>query len=428
MGKLGGVPMRSLKTKSVVAGLALALGFSGLSATQANAAASDKGTLVVWMMPDAKGWQGAIDGANAAFKKKYPNVKVDIQYQTWADHLTKFEASVVARKTPDVIEFGNTEVTKYAAAGALKALDKKSFENSATWLKGLADAGSYNGKVYAVPYYAGSRAVIYRTDIYTDLKLKVPTTYDQFLANGKTIMASKYGTADSTFSALYFPGKYWYAAMSYVYDNGGSIAKQVKGKWVGNLSSTASIGGLNRYKEVSDALSKADKNGTEAAQWDAMKAGKGAMSYGNGWELGLSAPAGDTTKVSAFPMPSVTDGKYAPAFLGGSNLAVPARSAHTAWGTDWIAAYTASAQMKLMVAAGVLPNTTSLLNLVTGASAPFAESAKSTWFVPASANWANVELAQVLPNLFASIASGSKTVKAAAADADKLIGIILNAK
>ena len=31
------------------------------------------------------------------------------------------------------------------------------------------------------------------------------------------------GAAD--YSALYFPGKYWYAAMSFVYDYGGQIAR-----------------------------------------------------------------------------------------------------------------------------------------------------------------------------------------------------------
>ena len=418
--------MRLKKSKSLIAGVALAVGFSGLSVAPSQAKAPDKGTVTIWMMPDAKGWQKAIDGANALFAKKYPKVKVNIQFQTWGDHLTKLESTLVAHKTPDVVEFGNTEITKYAAAGALMPLKKSSFANSSTWLKGLADAGTYNGKVYAVPYYAGSRAVIYRTDIYSALGLSVPNSFDQFLANGKAIAASSYATSDPTFSALYLPGKYWYAAGSFLYDTGGSIAKRVKNKWVGNLESSQSIAGLNHFKTVSDLLSKADKTGTEASQWTAIAAGKGAMSYGNGWELGLSAPGGDLTKVSAFPMPSSTQGKYAPAFLGGSNLAIPAASKHGAWATEWVADYTNTAQETLMVAAGVLPNTTSLLNLVAGASAPFAQAAKSTWFVPASPNWANVELAQVPQQLFSSIADGSKTVQQAAADADKLLNIILN--
>ena len=32
---------------------------------------------------------------------------------------------------------------------------------------------------------------------------------------------AKYGK-DRNFSALYYPGQYWYAAMSFVYDHGGA--------------------------------------------------------------------------------------------------------------------------------------------------------------------------------------------------------------
>ena len=91
---------------------------------------------------------------------------MNVQYQSWGDYKTKFEATLSAGSGPDVIEFGNTDVPKYSAAGALAPLTRSEFPNSATWLSGLTKAGSYNGKLYAVPYYAGARAVIYRTDQY----------------------------------------------------------------------------------------------------------------------------------------------------------------------------------------------------------------------------------------------------------------------
>ena len=54
----------------------------------------------------------------ATFKAQHPGVDVKIQYQTWSDHLTKFDAALAAGNAPDVIEMGNTEMTKYMAAGA----------------------------------------------------------------------------------------------------------------------------------------------------------------------------------------------------------------------------------------------------------------------------------------------------------------------
>ena len=38
-------------------------------------------------------------------------------------------------------------------------------------------------------------------------------------------MAKFGGKKIRTYSAVYFPGRYWYAAMSFVYDFGGQIAK-----------------------------------------------------------------------------------------------------------------------------------------------------------------------------------------------------------
>ena len=395
---------------------------------------ADPSTITVWMMGDYESWPGAVTMANAEFKKKYPNTTVIIEKQTWADHLTKFEATLASNSVPDVIEFGNTEVTKYAAAGALADLTsyKAGMDNSKTWLKGLTDAGSYNGKLYAVPYYAGSRAIIYRTDMYKAVGAGVPTSYAELLATSKKIQA-KYGASNKNFSAIHMPGKYWYAAMSFVYDAGGSIAKKNSaGEWVGNLASPQSIAGLNRFKEIVTTVSKSNKSGTEAEQWKVMGSSSAAVSYSNGWELGLisnTAFGGDpklATKLKAYPMPSVTKGKYAPAFLGGSNLAVPAKSDAVALGAEWIKHYVSAKAMTYIVTeGGALPNNTSLLYLVPPANKAFAEAAKSTWFVPTAKNWVNVEKAQVLQTMLSNIATGKKTVAAAAAEADKEITKLL---
>ena len=67
-------------------------------------------------------------------------------------------------------------MTKYMVAGAFQDLtsDRSSFPNASTWLDGLAAAGRLGGKLYGVPYYAGSRVVTYRTDLFKKAKIKVP--------------------------------------------------------------------------------------------------------------------------------------------------------------------------------------------------------------------------------------------------------------
>src|SRR5262249_48177776 len=148
-------------------------------------------TITVWLQTDAQAanWQPIVNAANAQFQQQHPGWSVNVQFQTWGSHLQKFDATLAGGNAPDVIEMGNTEMTKYMAAGAFQDLtgDKSSLPNSSTWLQGLAASGRYGGKLYGVPYYAGSRVVTYRSDLFKKAGLKVPTSLAQFTAAAKKL-------------------------------------------------------------------------------------------------------------------------------------------------------------------------------------------------------------------------------------------------
>lgn len=401
------------------------------AAGSAGAVSDASGELTVWLQPDAQtGWPELVQAATDEFNKANPNVTVNVEYQSWADHLTKIDAALAGSTPPDVIELGNTETTKYMAADALADLSGFTFDNQDTWLTGLSDASKYNGKTFAVPYYAGARAVIYRTDMYADAGFTVPTSQDEFNAGNQKLM-DKFGADDKKFSAFYVPGKYWYLAMSYVYDQGGAIATQSGDTWTGTLDSPEAQAGLEAWKKAADIASRADKSGTEAEQWNAMAAGNVASDYGNGWEVGLiyAEDGGDPAlkdKIAAYPMPSVTAGEVMPTFLGGSVLAVPAKSANADLAAQWIKAFTSTSNQKALAAKSVLPNTTSLLGDVPVEAQPFAQAAQKSWFVPTAVNWANVETAQVIPNMLVDILTGKSTIPDATKAASAQITELLN--
>src|SRR3954454_19869752 len=200
-----------MKTRIMAAAI-LAVVLAAAASTASGGTSSAKATkIVVWLQNDAQsGWPEAVALANRNFKAQHPGVDVDVQYQTWGTHLQKFDAGLVGGDAPDVIELGNSEMTKYMAAGAFKTLTQSAFPNNKTWLQGLKTSCQYNGKLFGVPYYAGARAVIYRKDQFRAAGVKgVPQTLQQYVAAGKKLM-KKYGK-DRGYSALYFPGKYWYA-------------------------------------------------------------------------------------------------------------------------------------------------------------------------------------------------------------------------
>jgi N,N'-diacetylchitobiose transport system substrate-binding protein len=394
-------------------------------------------TVTVWLQSDAqKGWPAVVDQANRRFTRT-TGAKVKIEWQQWSNYTTKLDSTFAGSTAiPDVVELGNTQTSSYIAAGAFSDLssDKASFANSATWLQGLAESGtSPQGKLMAVPYYAGSRVVIYRKDIWTKAGVtSVPTTLDELYTDLDKVKAANSG--DKAFSAFYMPGKYWYAAMSFVYGTDGKIASLNGDKWQGELASAQSQQGLANWQKLATRYSVGGATKDEADQDNIMSQGHVAAILGNGWEVGsVTDPKTGNPKLakdlSTFPMPGTSAGQYTPSFLGGSDLAVPEKASNKSLGAEWIKIYTDTTS-QTMLAKYAIPNTTSLLSVYeqqAQANQSTGEAAKDTWFVPNTPNWANVESGNVLQNALESIATGKASTASAAQSADKQIETILNA-
>jgi N,N'-diacetylchitobiose transport system substrate-binding protein len=429
--------VRIIAAVGVLVALAVAAS-SATGGTPASKARPAANSITVWLQVDAQsGWADVVADATKAFKSQHPDVNVDVQYQTWGTHLAKFDATLAGGNTPDVIEMGNTEMTKYMAAGAFADItaDKGSFPNSSTWLKGLELSCRFNGKLYGVPYYAGSRVVIYRKDNYKQAGInRLPTSLDEFLANGNKLV-SKFGKSNKNFSAFYLAGRDWYSGLAFVYDYGGTIAVQTSGKWKGALDSKKSIQGLTKLKQVFAALSRASKTTDEAHPFPTIPfaQGRAASFIGPGWQFGYALdPKVGNPKLKpvmgAYAMPSHVKGQVMPGFLGGSDLAIPASSKNKDLAKDWIKAFTSTAAETGIVKAGNIANTTTLLNLNKGTpGAALGQAAKNSWFVPTAKNWVNVENAGVLQDMLTAIYTGDLSVRDAAKRASDRITEILNA-
>jgi N,N'-diacetylchitobiose transport system substrate-binding protein len=393
-------------------------------------------TITVWLQSDAQnGWPDVVKQANQRFTQA-TGAQVKIEWQQWSNYTTKLDSTFAGSTAiPDAVELGNTQTSSYIAAGAFADLtaSKKDFENSGTWLQGLEESGtSPDGKLMAVPYYAGSRVVIYRKDLWDKAGVTTPPkTLDELYADLDKIKAANSG--DPNFSAFYMAGKNWYAAMSFVYGAGGKIATHSGGSWTGGLESSEAQQGLQNWQKLTTySVGGATKD--EADQDSIMAQGHVAAILGNGWEVGaVTAPDTGNPKLadvlSTFPMPGTSAGNYTPSFLGGSDLAVPDKAANKGLGAEWIKIFT-DTQSQTMLAKFAIPNTTSLLNVYEQqgqANQSTGEAAKNTWFVPNTPNWANVEAGNVLQNALESIATNKSSVADAAKSADTQIAKILNA-
>ncbi|MEU4236376.1 extracellular solute-binding protein [Actinoplanes sp. NPDC026619] len=405
--------------------------------TSASGPVDGKGkTLKVWLMVDAQSsWKGVVDDASKRFTDA-TGAQVSVEYQQWANHLTKLDATLAGNDVPDVVELGNTEFPKYVFSSAFAAINPGDYENSGSWLQGLKGACDFEGKTYCVPYYAGARVLIYRTDLFKSAGIAAaPTTYAEFLADADKLQAAK--KSDSKFGAVYMPGQYWYSAMSWVKSTGGEIAVQNGDKWAGQLSQPKSIEGLQRWVDMVKKYSKGDPTKNENDQAGIFAQGEAGMFYGNAWEVGAAeqikkdpndpnSPLVDTKvkgKLAAAPMPEV------PSFLGGSNLGVTEKSQNKELAAQWIKAYTDSTSMAGLIKANALPNATALLDKAATDNptiAPAALAAKSSWFTPSAEKWADVEKGNILQTMLTDVLTGKKSVADGAKWADDQMNTTLN--
>ena len=150
--------------------------------------------------------------------------------------------------------------------------------------------------------------------------------------------------------------------MGFVYDYGGQIATQYRGKWVGTLDRPAALTGLAAYKAFFQAASQASKTTIETRPnpYDVYAQGNAASMIGPSW---FSCCVGDNYKAATaqFVMPGHVKGQPMPGFLGGSDLAVPVTSSNKNEARRLDQGLHRHASEKALQAKGNIPNATNLL-------------------------------------------------------------------
>ncbi|MFD5102572.1 extracellular solute-binding protein [Streptomyces albidochromogenes] len=416
-----------------VAGMMVGIAACGDSGSSGGGDEAKPKELTVWLTVDAQNnWPELVKAADDTIVKKYPGIKIKHEYYGWPDKNAKLDAVLATDKAPDVVEMGNSEMVGYMSTGAFAEVDPSKFDKSDEWLDGLKLSVTYEGKTYGVPYYAGGRVGTWRKDVAAEAGVKAPPKTYKELTSALDKIQKKKG---DKFSAWYQPSPDWYAAMSFVYDAGGSIAEQSGDQWKSNLSSPESLKGLNEYKKVLDRYMHADKTKDEADRPVVFGQGKAATMFAAAWEGGTAAdPKNDKVgkladKIESFVMPGPS-GKNLPVFLGGSDLAIPVKSDAQAVAGEWINAFTGAEGQKGLIGKGNLPNNKSDLEPLKSdpATAVPATAAASSWFVPTAPGWGQVEKGKILQTMLQEIGTGKKSVEAAAKAADAKIDKVINTK
>ena len=372
-----------------------------------------------------------VEYAIAEFAKIHPDVEVQLERQQWTGIVEKLTTALSGSDAPDIVEFGNTQAQTFEAAGAVVDLTDRADElGGDDFLQSLLEAGTYDGSLYAVPYYAGARVVIYRKDLFEEAGIAIPTTLEEWAAAGEAL---KEANADvPNFSGIYLPGRNWHGVLPLIWDAGGDIAVKESEEWVGTLDTPESIAGLEFFKEVFDRANAAPADADDANDYLAFCAGEVGMMPAPGWKPGQIINEDDgcpdmEAQIGVFPLPGSEPGTTSPVFLGGSNLGIPTNSGNQDLAYELLKILVSAEYQRQIAEAGLIPALKSELASVTGSEAAVAQAtaAENSRFVPTSEHWADVEAANVLPDMLVEIAQGGD-IAAAAANADAAIEAALN--
>ncbi|RJK94799.1 extracellular solute-binding protein [Vallicoccus soli] len=379
----------------------------------------------VWINgPDTP--QEARDWLKTTFEDQHPGSTLVIEEQQWEGLVEKLTTALTSpSETPDVVEVGNTQAATFTTAGAFSDLTGElEALGGDDLLQGFVEAGSADGKTYAVPYYAGSKYVFYRKDLLARAGLQVPTTLDEFV---DTAVALKQANPEpASFSGFWFPGQDWRNGAAFVWAAGGDLAVQEGGSWRGALSTPESLEGLRTAQRLFTEASGAPRDGNEADPQVPFCAGEVGMLSAPSWVRGLiEDPEGGCPEmmeqVGVFALPG-PDGGPAPVLLGGSNIAVPAQSPDQELAKDAVALMLSEDYQTILAENGLTPALESLSSALGDDEFAQAtiEAASNAKLTPAAAGWASVEGSRVLEDLFVGIAGGGD-VEQLAREADAKI-------
>ena len=374
--------------------------------------------------------QEARDYLKETFEDENPGSTLVIEEQQWTGLVDKLTTSLSSNDSPDIVEMGNTQAPAFTSAGALLSLDDiKEQLGGSDLLPGFVEAGTWDGTLYAAPYYSGSRVVFYNTAMYEQAGVAVPTTLDEYVAGGVTLAEKLPGV-----SGVYFPGKDWYNALPFVWENGGEVAVLEDGTWDAQLSSPESVAGLMQVQELMTEASLAPKDGDETEGWVPFRTEKAATYSAPSWaywsivadEDQQPTAVAETTGYYALPG---KDGGAAQVFAGGSNIGIAAKSKSPELAKKALEIILSDEYQSILAGAGLVPALTSLGDQVAAATpelaAVIAEAAANAKLTPASPNWADVEAQGIMQDLFVNIANGGDVQQLAEA-ADEQIESILN--
>ena len=394
-------------------GAAAACSSSSSPAAQTSAGA----TQTIVFATDGLGGEGqATNAAIAGFEKQYPNIKVQVFNldASATNQLTQLDQRFQAGTGLDVIDGDVTWAPQFAAAGYIQKLTGDGFSTS-QYFAGQVASAEYNGALYAVPWFINAEGVYYRTD----LVKTPPTSAAQLVSDAQAAVRAD----PSLKEGFAWEGdKYEGSVTAFVNFLGGFGGKL-------NLSDLNTPANQAALQFMYDTIHKDAITPQAATSWEesnvqnAWESGQAAFALNWPYEYASSQKiASLKSNMAWIPFPS-TAGTPAAA-LGGDNLMIATKSAHTAADLEFVKYLTSDAvETQRAESAGDPPGDQAAYTAALYAAAPYFKSEQSVFAdtVARPSSPVYPQISEVLQTMISSVLAGQSSPSAALASAQTQI-------
>src|SRR5580658_8764682 len=429
---MGSVNAFSRSTRWRVGAIGLTVGLVALSAacssgSGSTSAVSGSSKQTITFAESGLGTEGAqTQKAINAFEAANPNIKVNVQVLSSdsTTYLSQLEHDFISGSpTPDVFESDVTYPAKFAQAGWVLPLTQFNVEEG-QFFQTEVDAGTYNGALYAVPWFDNPEGLFYRTDL-----IKTPPTSPaQVVSDAEAAMKADHSLKEG----LAFEGaKYEGAITAFLTVDsafGGKLDPQ-------NLNTPGNAAAL---AWLYDAVYKNHIAPTAVTGWQEGQVqaefSSGHAAFAINYPFVEAIPASQEAPavvghIGYIPFPAGPGGTPGSA-LGGEMLAINAKTAHSAAAWKFIEYLTsAPVEVARAEATGDPPSLPSAYTSQLLSAAPYFAAVKTlnTYSAPRPVNPNYLTVSADIQTIFSSVfansasnaassalASGAATVKTAA--------------
>ena len=264
-----------------------------------------------WMIADepiTPVWEALV----VSFEEAHPNIDVELTLFPNEDYKTAIEVALGSDDPPDVFfNWPGDDTARYIRDGLVA--DLSDYADQHGWndelSQGIVAAYRFDGGLYGLPWTLNAKFWFYNAEVFDELGLSVPETFDDLLAlcgslNEAGLTPMSWGNSErwqgvhylSTFNQKSVPGDVLQA----------------------DYTLAASDANLFAHPGYADALQLAvdlveadcyhpGVNSTDpGTAWASFSAGEVAMTYAGTWALGIFNDAGFEGRYKMFPMPATS--------------------------------------------------------------------------------------------------------------------------